>query len=67
MTLITNLYLYGPDGTLKRNLTEGAFHVEDVLAVGDGFLLAPTNCSGGNATMASPTDTGPSWMKVIPR
>ena len=34
-----NLYLYGPDGTLKRNLTEGAFHVEDVLAVGDGFLL----------------------------
>ena len=34
-----NLYLYGPDGTLKRNLTEGAFHVEDVLAVGDGFVL----------------------------
>ena len=29
-----NLYLYGPDGTLKRNLTEGAFHVEDVLAGG---------------------------------
>ena len=35
-----NLYLYGPDGTLKRNLTEGAFHVDDVLAVGDGYLLA---------------------------
>ena len=34
-----NLYLYGPDGTLKRNLTEGAFHVEDVLAVGDGYIL----------------------------
>ena len=34
-----NLYLYGPDGTLKRNLTEGAFHVEDVLAVGDGYVL----------------------------
>ena len=34
-----NLYLYGPDGTLKRNLTEGAFHVDDVVAVGDGFLL----------------------------
>ena len=34
-----NLYLYGPDGTLKRNLTEGAFHVDDVLAVGDGYLL----------------------------
>lgn len=28
-----NLYLYGADGTLKRNLTEGAFHVENVLAV----------------------------------
>ena len=35
-----NLYLYGADGTLQRNLTEGAFHVEDVLAVGDGYLLA---------------------------
>ena len=34
-----NLYLYGPDGTLRRNLTEGAFHVDDVLAVGDGYLL----------------------------
>ena len=34
-----NLYLYGADGTLKRNLTEGAFHVDDVLAVGDGYLL----------------------------
>ena len=35
-----NLYLYGADGSLKRNLTEGAFHVDDVLAVGDGYLLA---------------------------
>ena len=34
-----NLYLYGPDGTLKRNLTEGAFHVEDVLASGADYLL----------------------------
>ena len=34
-----NLYLYGPDGTLKRNLTEGSFHVEDVLAPGNGYLL----------------------------
>ena len=34
-----NLYLYGADGTLKRNLPEGAFHVDDVLAVGDGYLL----------------------------
>ena len=28
-----NLYLYSSDGTLKRNLTEGDFHVEDVCAV----------------------------------
>ena len=28
-----NLYLYGPDGTLKRNLTEGAYHVEEILGV----------------------------------
>lgn len=28
-----NLYLYNRDGTLVRNLTEGAFHVEDVLGV----------------------------------
>ena len=34
-----NLYLYNADGTLKRNLTEGAFHVEDVLGKGDGYLL----------------------------
>ena len=27
------LYLYGADGTLKRQITNGAFHVEDVLAV----------------------------------
>ena len=26
------LYLYGADGTLKRQITNGAFHVEDVLA-----------------------------------
>ena len=35
-----NLYLYGADGTLQRNLTDGAYHVEDVLAVGDGYVLA---------------------------
>ena len=34
-----NLYLYGADGTLKKNLTEGAFHVEDVLAVGPNYLV----------------------------
>ena len=34
-----NLYLYGPDGTCKKNLTEGSFHVEDVLAVGPGYLV----------------------------
>ena len=27
------LYLYGADGTLKRQITDGAFHVENVLAV----------------------------------
>jgi len=34
-----NLYLYGPDGTLKKNLTEGSFHIEDVLAVAPGYLV----------------------------
>ncbi len=34
-----NLYLYGADGSLQRNLTEGAFHVDEVLAVGDGYVL----------------------------
>ena len=36
-----NLYLYGSDGTLIRNLTEGAFHVEDVLGVNEkeGYAL----------------------------
>ena len=34
-----NLYLYGPDGTLKKNLTEGSFHVEDVLGVASGYLV----------------------------
>ena len=34
-----NLYLYGPDGTLKKNLTEGSYHIEDVLAVGPGYLV----------------------------
>ena len=36
-----NLYLYNADGTLVRNLTEGAFHVEDVLAVNEreGYVL----------------------------
>ena len=34
-----NLYLYSPDGQLKKNLTEGSFHVEDILAVGPGYLV----------------------------
>ena len=36
-----NLYLYEADGTLVRNLTEGAFHVEDVLGVNEaaGYVL----------------------------
>ena len=36
-----NLYLYNADGSLVRNLTEGAFHVEDILAVNEkeGYVL----------------------------
>ena len=36
-----NLYLYNSDGTLIRNLTEGAYHVEDVLEVNEkeGYVL----------------------------
>ena len=36
-----NLYLYNADGTLVRNLTEGAYHVEDVIAVNEkeGYVL----------------------------
>ncbi len=36
-----NLYLYNSDGTLVKNLTEGAYHVEDVLGVNEkeGYVL----------------------------
>lgn len=34
-----NLYLYDTDGTLIRELTNGAFHVEDVVASSDSHLL----------------------------
>ena len=36
-----NLYLYNADGTLVRNLTDGAYHVEDVLKVNEkeGYVL----------------------------
>lgn len=36
-----NIYLYNADGTLVRNLTDGAYHVEDVLAVNEkeGYVL----------------------------
>ncbi|MBQ9186068.1 MAG: DPP IV N-terminal domain-containing protein [Bacteroidales bacterium] len=36
-----NLYLYNADGSLVRNLTEGAFHVNDVLGVNEaaGYVL----------------------------
>ncbi len=36
-----NLYLYDKDGNLIRNLTEGAYHVEDILAVNEsaGYVL----------------------------
>jgi len=40
-----NLYLYKADGTLIKNLTEGAFHVENILGVNDaeGYLLCSAN------------------------
>ena len=34
-----NLYLYGADGTLKRKLTEGSYHVEDVLGATPTYLV----------------------------
>ena len=36
-----NLYLYNADGTLARKLTDGAYHVEDVLAVNEaaGYVV----------------------------
>ena len=36
-----NLYLYNADGTLVRNLTDGAWHVEDVIEVNEkeGYVL----------------------------
>ena len=34
-----NLYLYGADGTLKKNLTEGSFHIEDILGVAGNYLV----------------------------
>jgi len=34
-----NIYLYGADGTLKKNLTEGSFHVEDVLGVAGSYIV----------------------------
>lgn len=36
-----NIYLYNSDGTLVRNLTDGAFHVEDILGVNEkeGYIL----------------------------
>ena len=34
-----NLYLHRADGTLKKNLTEGSFHVEDILGVTKDYLV----------------------------
>ena len=36
-----NIYLYNNDGTLVKNLTDGAFHVEDILGVNEkeGYIL----------------------------
>jgi len=36
-----NLYIYNADGTLVKNITEGAYHVEDILGVNEavGYVL----------------------------
>jgi dipeptidyl aminopeptidase/acylaminoacyl peptidase len=34
-----NLYLFSKDGKTVKNITEGPFHVEDVLALGQDYLL----------------------------
>ena len=34
-----NIYRYGADGSLKKNLTEGSFHVEDILSVGPNYAI----------------------------
>ncbi len=43
-----NLYLFNADGTLVRNLTPGAFHVEDVLAVNEAAGYVLFNACGVN-------------------
>ncbi len=38
-----NIYLYDSEGNMKKNLTEGTFHVEDILGVNEGagyFLVS---------------------------
>lgn len=44
-----NLYLYNADGSLVRNLTEGSFHVEDVLGVNETAGYAVVSACGVNA------------------
>ena len=34
-----NVYLFGADGQLKKNLTEGAYHVEDILGVNGSYAV----------------------------
>ena len=43
-----NLYLYEKDGTLVRNITEGAFHVEEVLAVNEAAGYVVLSACGVN-------------------
>ena len=43
-----NLYLYNKDGSLVRNLTDGAYHVEDVLAVNEAAGYVVFNACGVN-------------------
>ena len=44
-----NLYLYNSDGTLVRNLTDGPYHVENVLAVNEKDAYAVFSACGVNA------------------
>jgi dipeptidyl-peptidase-4 len=43
-----NIYLYNSDGSLVRNLTEGDFHVEDVLGVNEKEGYAIVSACGVN-------------------
>ena len=41
-----NIYLYDSEGNMKKNLTEGAFHVEDVIGVNEAAGYAIVSACG---------------------